>query len=130
MGPRRPPPTPDPSPPPPPRISSGGGGGSLLENPRGGGLPGEEGGGEGGGEGPGVCTGNLGGGEGSGVGAPRPHLPRKRAPFSAKTPFLEEEHGIPEKQGKENQGNGTTDRIRGGMIARTCMVPTLAKLSS
>ena len=67
-----PPPTPGPWPPPPP--FSWGAVGVLPQNPRGGALPGEGGGG-----GPGVCTGNLGGGEG----APRP---RFRGPFSAKTP--------------------------------------------
>ena len=68
--------------PPPPALGPAppfllGGGGGFTENPRGGSFRGEGGGG------PEVCTGNLGGGKG----APRPRLPRKRAPFSAKTPF-------------------------------------------
>ena len=36
-----------------------------------------------------MCTGNFWGG---GEGAPRPHLPRKRAPFSAKTPSRGKNH--------------------------------------
>ena len=76
MGPRCPPPPPAPRPRPPPPLLLGGGGG-FTENSREGGLPGEWGGGQG-------CAQGIWGG--GGEGAPRPHLPRKRAPFSAKTP--------------------------------------------
>ena len=73
MGPRHPPPpTPGPSPPPP--LSPGRRG--FTENPRGGVLPGGGGGGRGRARG---VYGEFGGG---GKGAPRLHLPRKRAPFS------------------------------------------------
>ena len=51
--------------------------GGFTENSRRGGFPGEGGGG-----GAGGVYGEFGGG-----GGPRPLLPRKRAPFSAKTPF-------------------------------------------
>ena len=75
-----PPPTPGPSPPPP---FSWGTVGVLLKIPEGGGvLPGEGRGGARGVYGEFVFFGGGGGGEGA-----EPHLPRKRAPFSAKTPF-------------------------------------------
>ena len=73
---------PPPPPPPPTPRPRPGAVGVLLKIP-GGGSSRRGGGGEGGGRARGVY-GEFGGG--GGQGAPRPHLPRKRAPFSAKTP--------------------------------------------
>ena len=73
-----PPPSPTPAPSPPPTLSRGRRRGFYWKS-QGGVFQEREGGG-----GPGACTGNFGGGGGEA------HLPRKRAPFSAKTPFCRE----------------------------------------
>ena len=74
------PPRPPPAPRPRPPFLLGGGGG-FTENPGGGVFQEREGGR---GEGQGRVRGTWGRREG----APRPHLPRKRAPLSVKMPFL------------------------------------------